>query len=338
MELYITIWLVLLLLSIFYRKNKLIFSILILVLSLIAALRADSVGTDTDIYREIMDYISQGKANYIEPGWYLVNKIILFIGGDFNFLLWVASLMTLIPISYVIVKHSPNFILSLFFYYSMYLYLNSFNMVRQAIAISLVLLSYTFLINNKRLWYWLSFFLAVTFHYTAIITCVAVIFRKIKLTNSRIFFGMILSFFIGTFLLNDSLLSLILGPYALYLQGGSFGYRESLLIPFLLTFSLNILFALIYCTSRQEFKSSLWMNLFILFILLNNLSYTLVLGSRVILYFSIVQIILFPKYFTQNNVKQKYFVVILSVVYFSILFFKILLANGSDVWPYIITS
>ncbi len=334
MAIYIVIWLLLLFLS-YWRNNNAILWASILVLSIIAGLRADTVGTDTFTYREIFDGISSGIRLGIEPGWFLLNKAISWVGGGYQFLLWVVSILTLFPVSLVIIKESPNKQFSLFAYYSLYFYLNSFNGMRQFMAISIILLAYTILIKGKYWRFILLVLLASMFHFSALIALVALFIRKIKITSTRLTIALALSFIMGMIITND-LLTLFAGKYAVYLADTNpNATRESMASVIVMTLLLNGLVFWLYYSGSQIVRNNIWFKFFIAGIILHNLTIQFTLGARLILYFTVAQIILYPLYISDNRVKQKYLAFSIITLYLTVLFYKMLLANASEVVPYI---
>lgn len=333
MLLFIIIWVLLLLSSTANRKiNVVLFAILLFALAILSGLRAESVGTDTGTYKELMGYIANGRGEYIEKGWLWVNEVVLFWEGGFTALLVVTSILVLGPVAYVIAKASPNPMLSLFFYYSMYLYLNSFNMMRQAVAISFVFLGFYFLTKRKDLYFFLSLLAGCLFHASALVAILYYMFYKVSFKDSLTKWMLVSTLIVGLLAAKASILSLVLGPYAVYLESDVFGYRPSIALPLIMTLLLNALYYFVDKTHRSVDK--IWLKLFMFSVLLTNLTFQLALGTRIVLFFSISQVILFPLYLKNNKIKEKNLVFTLVIVYFSLIFFKILMNNGSDVFPY----
>lgn len=302
-------------------------------LALIAGLRSEEIGIDTHSYKNIFEWISDGVMYPIEPGWYLLNKIILWLGGSYNFLLLVASFLTLIPIGVVGLRSSTNPQMSLFFYYGLYAYLNSFNLTRQLVAVSFALLAYSYVREKKK--FWLYIIVASLFHYSAIFSLIVIFVDKISITKQWIIIGITSSFFIGI-ILNDSLFYLLVGPYAGYLES-SVGYRDNFSLAAFMAFLMSSLYVCLYFTLKNECKQNLWTKMFFIGVLILNLSMQLELGTRIILYFTLCQIIFYPMYFCCNYYKNKRVVVFSIILYTLLIFLKILiLGNQNDysIYPY----
>lgn len=299
MSFYILLFCILLLLS-FLKYNKYIYWGTIFSLVMIAGLRSEEIGVDTHTYKNIFGWISDGIIYPIEPAWYLLNRLIAW-GGSFNLLLLITSLLTLIPIGVVSLRCSSTPQMSLFFYYGLYAYINSFNGMRQFVAISFVLLAYSYITQKKKFWGYLI--VASMFHYSAIFSFTAVLVDKISLTKQRIISGIIFSLFIGVFL-NNSIFLVIVGPYAGYLESSE-GYRDNFLLAAIMAILMNCLYMCVFFTLRREYKQNLWTKMFFVGIIILNITMRLELGARIILYFTLCQIIFYPMFFRYNIVKNK---------------------------------
>lgn len=332
MILYVIIGFILFLLSTKKTKKYTFFGS-IFFLTVLAGLRKDNIGYDTHVYKDIFLWIKDGIDYPIEPGWYVLNKLVILCGGGFNLLLWITSLLTLFPIGFAIIRSSPNPQLSLFFYYALYAYLNSFNGMRQFIAISFVLFAYSCLPSIKRFVLFILF--AVSFHISAVFAFLVLLYKVFEMKNTVVALGLIFSFFCGL-ILNNNIIELFAGPYAQYLDS-DFGYRENLLSTIILLIVMNILFCWCFYTSKKEFKQTIWTKIFFIAIILLNVTMQLQLGTRIVLYFTLIQIVYFPNYYKNTIVKNKFIIQTLITMYVTLVFFKILILGNLDeysVYPY----
>ena len=296
------LWWVLLLCSTKSNNNALYFS-LVVFLSIVVGFRGIEVCPDTQTYEVIYNSVVVDKDyTYPEPLWVLINFLVYVLGGNFHVLLWISSLITFFCISKVLIKYSPNIIFSLFLLYSLYF-----------------------------IFYGLIAFL---FHYSAIVTFLVLPFLKIQITAKRLYWGIALSLFGGLFFISEGLLSYILGPYAIYLSSSENGFRSSILLPLILSLFLNALCVFIYNTSDDDIKDTLWFKIYILGIIANNLLMGLSLGTRVVMFFSIVQIIILPMYVYNNRLKPKGFALFILLCYVGSLFFMLLFTGSVGVYPY----
>lgn len=149
---------------------------LFLPLIVLSVLRGNTVGGDL-VYHYLPNYHAACKARSFEalmatsthePGYVVFTKMIGFISDDDRAFLAITGGVSLIGPFFLIYKYSPNYISSVLIYYTAGYYTNTFNNVRQSLALSLFFLSIPFLINKKPLYYYLLVLLACTFHYSAL--------------------------------------------------------------------------------------------------------------------------------------------------------------------------
>ena len=328
------LWWLLLLLSA-KRNSKPLYYFCIIFLSIIIGFRGIEVGPDTQTYEIIFENIGKHEFyTYPEPGWVLLNLFLFKIGGSFHFMLWISSLIILYFVSKTVKRHSPNILFSLFLLYSLYFIFYSMNIVRQIVAVSIVLYAYTHLLKNKHLKFFIYIVLATLFHHTAILALIIWPIRSYRINGFKLFIAILISFIGGFIVLSPSFLGVLLGPYAHYLASEENGFRPSIIVPFLLSCCLSILCVFIYNTSKFNLKNTLWMRIYILGIIINNLLLHLELGTRVVMYFSIVQILVIPLYIYNNCFKQKLFPLLILISYTSALFLMLLLTGSAGVYPY----
>lgn len=130
------------------QKNYILYSVIFsaLLLILVGSLRSLSVGYDLRSYHEY--FVSDYYYN-IEKGYVSLSRIVAYLNLDFRVLLILVQSIVIIPIYYVLYKTSKMKWLSVLGYQSLYLYVNSFNILRQSLAMSIFLLATYFLITMK---------------------------------------------------------------------------------------------------------------------------------------------------------------------------------------------
>ncbi|MBR3263912.1 EpsG family protein [Candidatus Saccharibacteria bacterium] len=152
---------------------------------LLAAFRNVSIGTDTNGYvsglfniamqtDDLGEYYDSARTWYgISDFIYLtVNFLAAHLFGSFSVFLFVVELLIILPIFFALKKYGKtnNVILlglGLFFLFE---YNVSFNMTRQCLALSFVILMVSLLYEKKYWWATLSAFVAFGFHSTACVT------------------------------------------------------------------------------------------------------------------------------------------------------------------------
>lgn len=179
------------------RRNDALLNILFLFIFLVFALRASSVGRDLPGYERMYEYTKSVPWNdfnyvYFENGYILLMKVCIAIGMSFQWFLAVVAAITLIPIYILIKKYSTDKCLSCLIYVTYIIFEFDLTGLRQAIAMSIVLLAIISLMEKKK-WYILQFLLLVwvasQFHKSALIAIIVLPLCAIK--NLKIFTAVI---------------------------------------------------------------------------------------------------------------------------------------------------
>lgn len=165
-----------------------------LLLFFVAALRSQSIGYDNSNYESFFyDYGSYSLPDVLhltEPLFYLLNKILLMMGGDFQTLMAAVAGILLISVFVFLKNNSDCVWMSLWFFITMFFYQGFFTYFRQAVATGMILLAYDALIKDKNLRYMILIAIAFFFHNTSIVAAVAlpiyyVMTSQIKIRFSR---------------------------------------------------------------------------------------------------------------------------------------------------------
>lgn len=335
MELYCIIFLILLINSFLFKNDKLLFGLTLCFFAIFIGFRALSVGNDTRNYFYI--FLSNGQNGYHgypEPLYGILCRFFYLLGFSFSGFQTVLSLITLSLCSYTIFKHSPNILFSLFCMFGMYFICYAMNINRQAEACFLILFGYHFLIEKKYIKFIIIILISSGLHAISIITLAAIFIHKISLNYMNIFIGLILTFFIGLYL-NEALIGGLLGPYSVYLRDGTSGIRSAARFEeaLLLASYWMVGFAFFLITAKEKLRNSFYMKMYFVTVMINNLTIRLELGIRVVLLFSILQIILYPLYVDSSNFSKS--LATFFVVCYIAIFFVVFISSGSaGVVPY----
>lgn len=339
MELYCIIFLVLLVNSLLFKNDKLVFWLTILFLAIFIGYRSLNVGNDTYNYYNI--YLSNGRNGYHgypEPLYGILCRLFYLLGFSFSGFQTVLTLITLSLAGYTINKHGPNILFSLFCLFGMYFICYAMNINRQAEACFLILFGYHFLIEKKYAPFIVIVIVAMGLHTISIIVLVAIIAHKISLNYANVLIGLIFSFLVGIFL-NESIIAELLGPYAIYLKDGASGIRNTARLSeaILLVSYWMIGFVFFLATAKSELKSSFFIKMYFIAVLINNATVRLELGIRVVLLFSILQIIFYPLYI-ENSILSKSLAIFCIVCYISVFFLVFIISGSAGVVPYSLFS
>ena len=145
-------------------------------LFLLSALRAHSVGNDTNnyetVFRRFANHNLAYALSYKEPAFALLCKLVHSLTGSYQFLLAVIAFISLLPVAWFYAKNveNPMTTIALFMFFSVfYMY---FSGMRQIIAIGLGIVAYYFTKGKKPIPYLLVVLAAYFFHRSAIVLAV----------------------------------------------------------------------------------------------------------------------------------------------------------------------
>ena len=230
---------------------------------LMAGLRGDTVGGDLKRYLPEFYSVAMSDFKYIwevghhEPGYLLYIKLLSLISSDSRMFLLGTSFLSLVGPIVLFKKYSNNITVSVLLYYAMGYYTNTFNNVRQAIALSIVFCVIPYLINRKFWKYLLGVVIATTFHYSAIIALIVypliakpfnfkrwAIYSGTSLIIGSLFFFSIFRYVVETFVLKYD-------PESILEESEGNGYR--LFLAYLLIF---IVMSIYYWKTNKRIKES----------------------------------------------------------------------------------
>ena len=154
--------------EVFGARNKGTLFFWFVILLGLAAVKAVEVGVDYPMYYGF--FLDQTYIGLIEPGVSFIYDLAVRYDNFYVFSFGVYFLF-LFFIFYGIKKHLPNYLIGLLFFLLTYTYLNSYNQLRQMIAVSIIFCFVNYLITNKktdRIKYIFIILLALWFHNSAI--------------------------------------------------------------------------------------------------------------------------------------------------------------------------
>ena len=159
-----------------YNNDKLFLLLSFILLFGIAAMRDESTGVDLPNYKTYytsysnLPIIEQIKMNYFEPGYLIYSHIIYLISnGSFRVLMIITSFISYLGVFIFIKNFSNNKLLSVILYICIGYYIAPFSGLRQCIALSMVFISYKFIINRDFKKFIILLLLAFAFHKSALV-------------------------------------------------------------------------------------------------------------------------------------------------------------------------
>ncbi len=313
----------------FFKNIKFFFYI---ALSLVIVISGTRYATGYDFYNYHFFYITY-ENNINEPLFNLSLYVLNIFSSDSQLMFFLYSFFTIIFV-YIAIKKYTKYVKTSFLIYLLIpgLYLNTFSIVRQGIAESILFLAFFYFIYKKN---YKSFFvlscIAFLFHYPVIIAVSIIIifyplFKK-QFSTTAYMIMIIISILLYKINIATILLGLAVGKYAAYLDMIYSVSITKLIISNCFVIGL-ILFKKRFVRSTEDnfllnivFIGTIMINIFADFTPVTRLSY----------YFLIFQIILVPKLiysFKSNN--NKFLFLVLFVFYYSAMFSNALITDMSQ--------
>lgn len=331
---------------------------------LMAGLRNVSVGTDTGNYIYNLYSVSRNAKNFSNIwefiGWTQYKNDLLYIfltiliskvGLSFNFLLFIYEILIIFPLYYAIKKVSKNQFEIIFKMACFYLlfYNLSLNIIRQAIAISFIVLSFAYYITSRnkknKFFSYMYLLIATGFHSTAIICFTMLMLYKFYNSSRvkeqyKLYVSIILTILFTLTLMFSKELLYFIGKIGIYNQASSYLKKFS---RFDLNFSqiiLNLSLIIFIRLNKANYKRRKISYDFGIIISIMNLLVSLQ-GTFIhyvdrIAYYLLYTIILVYIILPENKEKKKYniFVHFIFLVFFINWLYLILLNNANATLPY----
>lgn len=186
------------------RRRKIYLIVTFGVLILVASLRDPSVGTDlAGHYAKRFNMIGDYSWSQIptfsttigyEIGYCYFTRFLHLFSNDVQFFIFVTSFLMCAAFGYFIYKESTDVILSTELMLFSCFYYRFMTMMRQGLAISIILVAYTLLNNSERrikdyIKFALLILLASTFHSSAILCILMILFDRLRFTKKQIIIG-----------------------------------------------------------------------------------------------------------------------------------------------------
>lgn len=155
------------------KKTKLYVVLCFAALTVIAAIRATTVGIDTPQFCWAYSAIgltpwgSLRSTFRFEWGFLVLCKLLNYISNDPQLLIAVSSAIINVPIGIFIYRNSPKPELSIFLYLGLTYYTQNMNIMRNAMAVAVVLLAFEALKERRNVIFFALIVLATGFHQTA---------------------------------------------------------------------------------------------------------------------------------------------------------------------------
>jgi len=336
-----TIYILLFAYALLLPKNKKLWWVVVLGFSFFVGYRALSVGTDTGTYDIIYSQIAaHGYGDY--PEWLYGYSCQFFSSLGFNFqeFQFTMTALCLSLVAYVVCKDSPYPGMSAFILYAMYFIFYLMNANRQMMGCFVLLLAYHFYLlggwKNLIIFFALVF-LAAGFHHACYVAVLIPFAKYLPLHRSTVVLLLIASLIFGI-LVPTTLVASLSGDYGNYAMiqaehaGERTGLRVILAVFMCIYWTLIFLFVYFTCEPASMRQSKIF-HMYYLGILVNNALLRQEQGLRVMLFYSILNLIVLPLYLQYTTLKSRTARTLLMLI-LSIFFFTFLLSDSADVLHY----
>lgn len=300
-----TVYLLLLIILLFFAfhgMGKRMMLLIIFALSIILGFRSEEVGTDTSGYIDYYNSLSLDIfSGYMEKGWNIMAVICKFFNLSAYGFHFVISLLTFLPIAAVCLKIKDDRINGLVFFllFSLGFYFHMFNIMRQLLAMSIVLLGYLQLTQGKKKLFLIFVGMACFIHLASIFALLMLINDRYTLTTKKVVILLLVSFLVGI-VASRSFFFFFAGKYAHDID--DYGFRTG--IDFILIVGvLTNLFTFWLYKMVPSLGNNIWVKFNIISVVIFNLLSSLVMGGRLVYFFSICSIITYSLYAV--NTKKK---------------------------------
>lgn len=327
-------------LTVLGRKRRLRYVIFVSIMFiLLMGLRFYQTGRDTEMYRIV--YENFGDTNRfsllfspgelyiggVEPGWaclaWLCSHVMSYRG-----FLFIQSILCIIPFAYVVYRKSYSPSLS-FLLYILFNYL-TWDMCasRQAPAVAFSLLSVYFYYNENKKKALITYLVALSFHFTAIIVIPFILVQRYINKDGILIAAIIISLGIGSAVM-PLLLPYMRIDYTDDISNKSMGH--------LTYFGFLCLFlAIMYFKRKAKLSNSNSYYLFSVVIILWPMLSSLAPAFRTVLYFLVYICFLIPELAVsyKRQALNRYLIILMTIVIGSVYFNNLVYKPGADVYPY----
>lgn len=346
MIIYLILIILLILLYIFFKNNRKKFCIFSgMLFFLLVALRNVEIGINDTLNVYYPMFLKMQEYSFSEiffnPNlsgevFFAITKVLGMFISNFQIYLAIVGIPYIFCVFYFINKHSKHILLSTIIFLSLY-YLYSFFLLRQVIAMGILLLSYDFLKDKKPLKFVITVLIATLFHQTAIVFLFAYPFCVFNKFGKKNYFYIII-FYILANILPQFIFFLIdtfdfTGNLANYIRHGIYDTSGSVSMFGLLITVVMLVFANFY-KKKSSFEDDLVYNLSTVGSVLFSLSGVVSEFYRLALFFSIFNIILIPNVIENEKNKFRKNIFIFGIVFISVLYFLVRSINNINANPY----
>lgn len=307
------------------------------VLFIPSAIRYD-VGTDYMTYYEWFRGIAIGVDTYFEPGFLYLINLVNAAGLTPQWVFVASSFLILGAVFAATRRMSVIPWLSIFLFSATALYFVSFNIMRQFIAVAILLYAFRYILDRKFLFYAVSVGIASLFHLTALI--MLPLYFLLRLKPKRIFYFAAIVFCILLLLLREPVIELLLSLYPVY-EGRDDFLNKFIFSEVFIGIGVLTMAIMMYLRKLGRFDMSNTVNRIVFNVVFLSLIGHIFLAwipaaNRILYYLDILYILIIPAVIVKLNDPTTRRVLMASIIILLSLYLYVSLKiNGSyDVLPY----
>ena len=313
-----------------YKNKKKCAVLIAFILIVIAGLRY-KVGTDYTAY--IMNYEKYKNADILElkyAGVYLIARLACLLNDDYATWFFLMSVLTIGGAVYSIFKYSSNFPFSILLYLFIGCWHNSFNVVKQCAAVTILLFGLQYIFDRKFLKWGIVCLVASSFHISAVLMIPIYFLVTREIGKKQIFLLIVIAFAVS--LSYDRLMALMSSLKSLDSIDASKSVttRNVNILRVLVNFA-PVLLMLFFCRNmkKEDAKFKVLAN----FALLNAFLYLANMGSvyltRFCLYTEVYNTLFIPCVISKSKIKSNKEILTILCCAFYFVFWLYDLSKGS---------
>lgn len=342
------------------KKNKkinyIISAIIILILSILGGLRGSDIGTDIHVYGKRWFEVAcrcnsfasyRGLISSSDVGYLLLNYVVSIFTNNFNVFLFIHQLICNVLIFSTLYKYRDKapLWLSMLTFLCLY-YLRSYNYLRQSLALSFLFFGFRYIDEKKLIKYLIVIFIATQFHFTAIIGIFIYFIYYVFTSNFKYKNLLTIAVILATIFVSCNITSIIRILYSLNLVNYRiYNYTLQYMIESfdfsLIETCFKLLFILFYIVNLKKINKNEKMNYTLGIFLIMDIIFFQIRGiilyaDRFAFYFGYLTTLLLPQIpgtFKNENTK-KFMYLVLSMCLVAFWFFKFVMENSGEVYPY----
>lgn len=301
-------------------------------LFIFSAFRGYEVGTDTYNYLDYYERLSSGEdwvRALAEPSWGLINDTAIYFFDDFRAVLIISTLLTLLPLYYVLYKYSKNPMFSLFIYLTSYFYLASLNITRQMMSASVALVAIMMLVKGRKYWFITFILISSLFHTSALFFLVLLFVNKLPDKDAMLITLSVISTIVGIFGVEIIVKAISLTPFGFYFQ--YFELRSMLgNLFYLILFNIFTIFIMQTTHIRDIYFKIFWLSIIITCLLVR-----IPFGDRISVSLNLFYLIFFPYYLSNAYIGNRNYKIIAVITIVSFFLYQLIDTIGDgEVFPY----